>query len=215
MHRFREPISGLTHLAGALLATIGMVWLIWLTRQSTPKMLTMAIYGLSLVALYSASSTLHLVKASPNTIQTLRRLDHAAIYLLIAGTYTPITYHVLSGGWRWGILSIVWTIAVAGAVFKLGFLDATGRVSGGHWSTLGYVLMGWVGVLAIPEIINVMPLGAAMLILGGGLFYSVGAIIFSLERPNFHPQFGFHEIWHVFVLCGSGLHFLAVARYMV
>jgi hemolysin III len=197
------------------MAAVGTLWLLWLTRQSTAQMLTMAIYGLSLVTLFSASSALHLVKASPSTIQFLRRLDHAAIYLLIAGTYTPITYHVFSGGWRWGILSIIWAMAVAGVVFKLSFLNESGRVSGGHWSTLGYVAMGWVGVIAIPELINMMPLGAAVLIIGGGLFYSIGAIIFALEKPNFHAQFGFHEIWHIFVLIGSGFHFFAVAIYMV
>ncbi len=214
MHRFREPVSGLTHLFGAVLAAIGMIWLIWITRDSTPKMLSMLVYGLSLITLYSASSALHLVKASPQTIQFLRRLDHAAIYALIAGTYTPITYHLLSGSWRWGILSIVWGIAVAGIVFKLSFLSEEGRVTGGHWSTLGYVALGWVGVIAIPEMIHMISLGAALLILGGGLLYSFGAIIFAIEKPNLHPEFGFHEIWHLFVMGGSGLHFAAVLIYM-
>ena len=206
MRRFgREPISGLTHLAGAILALGGLAWLVYQTQDTPDKLISVVIYGFSMILLYGASAALHLVYGPQRVILWLRRLDHAAVYMLIAGTYTPLVYTTLQGGWRWGILGAVWVMAVAGAIFKLTKLSHHTRAS-----TLSYILMGWLGVLTAPQAVDVLPLSVALLILGGGLFYTVGALIFTMQKPNFHPQFGFHEIWHLFVMGGSSLHYAAV-----
>lgn len=209
MHRFREPVSGFTHLAGALLAAAGLIWLVLLTRADTAKLMSMIVYGASLVLLYTASTVMHLTKGSERLVLLLNRIDHAAIYLLIAGSYTPIAYYALTGAWRWGLLAVVWMLAVTGVVYKLFFLRRDG-----HLSTLFYVGMGWLGVLVVPQIAGVFPPEAIALLLAGGLIYSAGALIFALRRPNFHPHFGFHELWHLFVLAGSALHFFVVLRYV-
>ena len=206
----REPVSGFTHLAGAVLGMVGLIWLVTLTHHDTPRMATLAIYGASLVLLYSASAALHLVKGPPRLLIWLNRFDHAAIYALIAGTYTPLCYNLLTGGWRWGTLSAIWALALVGIVFKLSRL----HWKTGHISTLFYVGMGWFSVILLPELVNIMPPGGLLLLVGGGLLYSVGAVVFMLQRPNFHPHFGFHEVWHLFVLGGSVLHFIAVLRYI-
>ncbi len=172
-------------------------------------MLSMIVYGSSLVLLYSASAALHLVRGSRRTLLWLNRFDHAAIYALIAGTYTPICYNVLTGGWRWGMLSTIWALALGGIIFKLLFLRQSG-----HLSTLFYVGMGCLAFVALPEMMGSVPAGALWLLVGGGALYIIGALIFALQRPNFHPQFGFHEVWHLFCLGGSALHFAAVGLYI-
>ena len=209
MHRFREPVSGFTHLAGAILGVGALAWLVAQTQHDLGKMLSMAIYGISLVLLYSASAALHLIHGSPRTFLWLKRFDHAAIYALIAGTYTPICYNALAGGWRWGMLSTIWALALVGILGKLLFLKESG-----HLSTLLYVGMGWMAVLVLPALLQRVPLEALLLLLGGGLLYTIGSVIFALQKPNFHPHFGFHEVWHLFVMGGSALHFAAVLLYI-
>jgi hemolysin III len=209
MHRFREPLSGFSHLAGAVLAAVGLVVLVAMTYHDGARLTTMIIYGSSLVLLYSASATLHLTRAPQPVILWLKRFDHAAIYVLIAGTYTPFCYNLLSGGWRWGLLGTVWALAVVAMFFKLAFHKRSGKLS-----TLLYVGLGWLGVLATPQIIHVLPPGGIALLLSGGIVYSVGAIVYSLDDPANRPRYvNFHDIWHFFVLGGSGLHFAAILVY--
>ncbi len=211
MERFREPVNGFTHLAGAVLGALGLVLLVSLTHDDTAKMISIIVYGISMIVLYLASTTFHLVKGSERVVFFLRRVDHAAIYVMIAGTYTPILYNVLNGTWRWGLLILVWTLAVVGIIYKLAFL----RGNRNHLSTFLYVCMGWLGVLVFPKALELMQPGAVALIVGGGVVYSLGAIIFALERPNLHRYFGHHELWHIFVLAGSALHYLAILLYII
>lgn len=211
MHRFREPVNGFTHLFGAVAAAVGLVWLIVVTYHDLDKMLSIIVYGISVILLYLASTVFHLVKGSERTVLILRRIDHAAIYIMIAGTYTPIIYNVLNGSWRWGLLVLIWTLAVIGVVYKLLFL----RGDRNYLSLILYVAMGWLGVLVMPKALALMQPGAVVLIFAGGVVYSVGALIFGLEKPNFHRHFGHHEIWHLFVLAGSGLHFAAILLYII
>lgn len=208
--RIHEPVNSLTHLGGAVAGLVGLVALAWLSRADPAKMTSMIVYGVSLVLLFTASASLHTFHGSPRLNLWLQRLDHAAIYLLIAGSYTPICYNVLSGHWRWGMLGTIWALAVAGVVYKLFFLRHTS-----HLSTAFYVGMGWLAVVALPKLLPALSPGALALMLLGGLFYSVGAVIFALERPNLHRHFGFHELWHCFVLAGSLAHFLVMLVYMV
>ena len=210
MSRFREPFSGFTHLASAVGAVGGLIWLIAATWHDGHRMLSMIIYGLSLIALYSASAALHLIKA-PERVQTwLNRLDHAAIYLLIAGSYTPFCYSLLIGAWRWGMLGTIWGMALAGIAYKL--LAPMKRDT--YLSTLIYVGMGWLSIILLPQLIKTVPLGAILLVAAGAITYTVGAFIYALDNPDARPRFSFHDAWHLFVMVASGLHFLAVLLYL-
>lgn len=203
---FWEPVNGLTHLAGAVLATIGMIWLMGLTWETADRVIVVLIYGVGMVLMFSSSAVLHLTHCSGRVRRWLVRADHAAIYIMIAGTYTPFCYIVLtSDGWRWGMLAVIWALAAAGAFYKL-FL----RKRESHWSTVGYVAMGWLAVVLAPQVLNVVSSAVLWLVVGGGVTYSVGAVVFALRKPNLHKYFGFHELWHLFVLAGSALHFVAV-----
>ena len=207
---FREPVNGFTHLAGAILGALGLIALVALTADDPAKMVSMIVYGVSLILLYSASSAYHLTKGSQSLQDWLRSLDHAAIYLLIAGTYTPFCYNILSGGWRWGMLGLVWALALVGIIYKI----ALRRHSHSQVSTALYVGMGWLALLILPRIIETLAPGALALLVAGGLVYTFGAVIYALRRPNFHRHFGHHELWHLFVLGGSALHYLAVLLYV-
>jgi hemolysin III len=210
--RLREPVSGLTHLAGVLLALVGLGVL--LVRASgagrVDQLVAFGIFGCSLVALYGASSLYHLLPVSPAVVAKLRRLDHVMIFILIAGTYTPICMLALEGGWGAGLLGLVWTLALCGVVVKVFWMDAP------RWLSVGlYLAMGWLAVIAIPAILQAIPPGGIAWIFGGGLVYSVGAIIYGFKWPNLAPGvFGFHELWHLFVLAGSACHFLAMLLYI-
>ena len=211
MTRFREPVNGFTHLLGVFLGFGALVWLIVMTHDHTAKLVSVTIYGVSVILLYAASTTFHLVNGSERTVLFLRRLDHAAIYIMIAGTYTPIVYNVLSGYWRWGVLAVMWALAAVGIVYKLLFLHGNRN----HLSTLLYVLMGWLAILILPQALALMEPEAILLIAAGGLVYTAGAVVFALQKPNFHRHFGHHELWHLFVLGGSILHFIAIAAYVI
>jgi hemolysin III len=212
MHRFKEPTSGFTHLAGAIFGVVALILLTAYTWDEPDKMVSMLVYGISLVLLYSASAALHLIKSSPRLYLWLNRFDHAAIYCLIAGTYTPFCYNVLTGSWRWGMLSVIWGLALLGVLFKLVFMKKEGA---GHLSTLLYVGMGWVAIIALPKLLEGLPVTAVWWMAIGGIIYSAGAVIFALQRPNFHKYFNFHDLWHIFVLAGSGIHFGVIFRYLV
>ncbi len=205
MSRFYEPVNGFTHLAGAILATLGMVWLMTLTVDDTAKFITVAVYGVSMILCFSASTALHLTKCSERVRNWLTRADHAAIYVMIAGTYTPFCYNVLSNGWRWGIISVIWALALAGVLYKLFIYKKDSP-----FSTLTYIAMGWLAVVLFPQALHMFPSPVLWLIVGGGVTYSVGAVVYATKKPNFHRWFGFHELWHIFVLVGSTLHFVAV-----
>lgn len=210
--RLREPVSGLTHLAGVLLALIGLGVL--LVRASgagrVDQFVAFGVFGCSLVALYGASALYHLLPVSPAAVARLRRLDHVTIFILIAGTYTPICVLALEGGWGAGLLGLVWTLALCGIVLKVLWMDAP------RWLSVGlYLAMGWLAVIAASAIFRAVPSGGIAWILGGGLVYSAGAVIYGLKWPNLIPGvFGFHELWHLFVLAGSACHFWAMLRYI-
>lgn len=204
--RFHEPISGFTHLGGAVLSALGMIWLIVLTWDAPARMISVIIYSISTILTYSASTSLHLPKVSEKARLWLARIDHASIYVMIAGTYTPLIYNVMTNdGWRWGSLWFIWGLAAVGVIYKLFMYQHNS-----YLSTILYVAMGWVALFLLPQILPTMPPAAMWLCVIGGVVYSAGAVIFAVGKPNFHRYFGFHELWHVFVLGGSVLHFAAV-----
>lgn len=204
--RLREPVSGLTHLGGAIAAFIGQIVLLVLASSGLEKLISTLVYGLSLVGLFSASAAYHLVNAGPKVTAVLRKLDHSAIYLLIAGTYTPFCVNAFSGFYRWGLLAIVWGIAIAGIVVKLFYMGAP------RWlSAVIYVSMGWLCLMAAGEMTTALTPFALGWLIAGGVIYTLGAVVYATKMFNFVPgKFGFHEVWHIFVLLGALAHFVAV-----
>lgn len=205
-HFFREPLSALLHLMGGVIALPGLALLLALSRHDPTKLVSLSIYGVSLVALFGASTLLHGLKVSRRLRDWLNRLDHMAIFLLIAGTYTPIVYNLFPRRWRWPVLIAIWSIAFAGMAYKL-----TCKRIHGFFNVAIYLALGWGAVplaLALRLWPIISPAGFGLLLLGG-LIYSVGFVIYYLEWPDPWPNiFGHHEIWHLFVLGGSLCHYL-------
>lgn len=209
---FRDPISGLTHLLGAILSVGALVWLLWVAiRQGNIwQIVSFTVFGISLVLLYTSSAIYHIVQASARVIQNLRRLDHTMIFVLIAGTYTPFCLGPLRGPWGFWLLGVIWGVGILGILFSIFWIDAP------RWLTTGlYLVMGWAIVVAAAPLVRSLPSGALIWLALGGLMYSLGAVIYATKRPNPLPGvFGFHEIWHIFVLAGSFSHFVSVLRYL-
>ncbi|MEZ4667088.1 MAG: hemolysin III family protein [Anaerolineae bacterium] len=202
---FREPVNGFTHLFGAFAALAGMVWLLNIPQSDPAVTGSVIVYGLSMIVLYTSSAIYHLNDGSDYTQLWLQRLDHGAIYLLIAGCYTPVCISVIHGEWRWILLGLVWLLALAGIIYKMLFL-----IKPGMFSLIYYIIMACVGLVAPREVLAMIPALATALILISGLLFLTGAIIFGFEKPNLHPKIGYHELWHLFVLAGSAFHFFAV-----
>ena len=202
----REPVNSLTHWAGAALAFIGLVVLLVISWGTTAKVISLAIYGTSLIALFSASATYHSVHVKDKGLEVFRKVDHAAIYLLIAGTYTPFCVNAFTGFWKWGMLSIIWLLALVGIILKIFYIRSP------RWLNAGiYVLMGWLAIAAAGQILNALPISVIGWLLAGGVIYTLGAVVYSTKLFNFFPgKFGFHEVWHIFVMLAAAAHFVAV-----
>ena len=207
--RIREPVNGVSHLIGLLLAAAGTILLLRLAR-GPGQSLAFAIYGATLILLYSASTLYHSLPLSERPLRALRTLDHIAIYFLIAGTYTPVALVTLDGTLGWTILAAVWLIALAGIPFKLFFLDAP------VWlSTATYLGMGYLDLVAVVPIVRAVSYEGLAWLIAGGIAYTVGAVIYARERPDPFPgRFGHHEIWHLLVLTGSGCHYAFMVYYV-
>lgn len=212
LKRLREPVNGLTHLVGALLAVAALVVLVWLAVRAgaIEQVIGFGIFGVSLTALYTASALYHLLPLSAAGVERLRRLDHMMVFVLIAGTYTPVCLIALGGAWGWGLLGLIWALATGGIVLKICWMRAP------IWlSTLLYVVMGWVAVIAGPALFRALPIGGLLWIIAGGITYTVGALVFALDRPHLFPgRFDAHALWHVFVLGGSACHFWVMVRHI-
>jgi len=209
--RAKEPFNSYSHMLGVLLSIAALVALVIQSRGHMARVVGFSIYGTSLILLYAASTIYHWLHLSPRGNDFLRRIDHVAIFVLIAGSYTPVCLITLRGGWGWSLFSVVWGIALAGAVLKLFFRHLP------DWATaIVYVGMGWLAVVAIGPLARSFPVAGLLWLLAGGLAYTMGAVIYALERPDPFPQvFGHHEIFHIFVLAGSALHFVFMARYVL
>lgn len=212
LSKMREPVNSLTHLIGALLALVGMILLLYhaITSGRILHIIAFAIFGLSMVLLYTSSSLYHMLNVSDRAIRMLRKLDHSMIYVLIAGTYTPICLIVLDGGWRWGLFTSIWGLTAVGILLKLVWFNAP------RWlSTVFYLFMGWLSVIIFPMLFDILPLGFMIWIAIGGLAYTLGAIIYGFKKPDPIPNvFGHHEIWHLFVMAGTFAHFWAIYDYL-
>ena len=210
LKKLREPVNGLTHFFAAIVAAIGLIALIIIGWRSVVKEISLSVYGISLILLFMASAIYHMVKAKPKIIERLRKLDHSAIYVLIAGTYTPICLIMFSGFWKWGLLILIWSLAVIGAAAEVILIKAP------RWLRVSvYILMGWLCIIAIGEMIRVMPVGGLVWLFAGGVIYTLGAIVYATKKLDFFPgKFGFHEVWHIFVILAAIAHFIAIAVYV-
>lgn len=208
----REPLNAYSHFLGAVLAIPGLFFLLKRVPQGSSGRYyaALSIFGASLILLYCTSGIYHVVNGSKRLIAYLRRLDHMMIYILIAGTYTPVCLLVLEGPWRWGLLIAVWALALAGILFKLLWFSAP------RWlSTASYVLMGWVAAVAFYPLSMAMSLAGIIRLILGGIFYSAGAVIYATKRPRLNLQLvGFHEIFHILVLAGSITHYIMVLKFL-
>lgn len=208
----RDPMSSYTHFIGACFSIFGTLFLIVCTLNKHANLTTLisaAIFGISLIALYSASSIYHYVQGSDKLLLHLRKLDHAMIYVLIAGTYTPIALHFMTK--QKGIIftAAIWSVAVLGILIKVCWLNAPRAL----YTSL-YLIMGWAILFDINAFKGI-PFPCLALIAAGGVSYTIGAIIYILKKPNISASFGFHEIFHVFVMLGSAFHFAAVYFYII
>ena len=203
---YGERFNAWTHLVGALLAVTGATWLLVAAISSGDgwKVTSVAIYGATLVVLYSISTIYHSVRGRAKDI--LRKLDHLSIYLLIAGSYTPFCLISLRGPWGWWLFGIVWTLAAVGMLQEI-----KPRSEARILSLVIYAVMGWIVIVAIKPLLANLGLAGFLWLAGGGVFYTVGIIFFAFDERFRH----WHGIWHLFVIAGSLLHFIAILFYVI
>ncbi|WP_415844458.1 PAQR family membrane homeostasis protein TrhA [Stutzerimonas zhaodongensis] len=201
-----EKFNAWTHLAGGVLAVIGTVWLLILAAMDgdLTKIVSMAIYGFTLVLLYSTSTLYHSVRGRAKSI--MQKLDHLSIYLLIAGSYTPFCLVTLRGSWGWWLFGIVWSLAAIGMLQEIKPRSET-RVL----SIVIYAVMGWIVLVAVKPLLAALGTAGFIWLVTGGVFYTVGIIFFAYDQRFRH----WHGIWHLFVIAGSLLHFVTILRYVV
>ena len=206
-YTLREEIAnGVTHGVGlgASLAGAALLVVVTALRGDGWQVTSSVVYGSALVTLYTASMLYHSFQGE-RAKWVLRVFDHCSIYLLIAGSYTPFALVSLRGGWGWTLFGLIWGLAVAGIVFKVFF---TGRLNA--LSTAVYVLMGWLAVVIAKPIAEALPAGAIWLLLLGGVVYTAGTVFYHNRRIPYS-----HAIWHLFVICGSVFHYLAISNYVL
>jgi hemolysin III len=201
-----ERFNAWTHLVGALLACAGAIWLLVLASLDGElrKIISVAIYGLTLVLLYSISTLYHSVQGRAKVL--MRKLDHLSIYLLIAGSYTPFCLVTLEGAWGWTLFGIVWTLASIGMLQEI-----KPRSEARVLSIVIYAVMGWIVLIAVKPLIAALGMDGFIWLAGGGVLYTVGIIFFAYDSRFRH----WHGIWHLFVMGGSLMHFVAVLRYVL
>ena len=198
-----ERFNSITHLVGTVLAIIGAVGLLMVTRGGAAKIASLAVYGAMLVLLYLSSTLYHSFRGRAKRI--FHVFDHCAIYFLIAGTYTPLTILTLRGAWGWTLFGIVWALAAAGIV-----KDAVFRGRYRAVSVVLYILMGWLVVVAFDPLRHALPPPAIAWLIAGGIIYTVGIGFFAMSKRVAYT----HGVWHLFVIAGSVCHYVAVVRYV-
>ncbi|MGE6386578.1 PAQR family membrane homeostasis protein TrhA [Pseudomonas sp. NPDC078416] len=203
---YGEKFNAWTHLVGAILATIGAVWMLVVATMTGDiwKIISVAVYGVALVMLYSASTVYHSVRGRAKVI--MQKVDHFSIYLLIAGSYTPFCLVTLHGAWGWTLFGIVWALAIIGILQEI-----KPRSEARVMSIVIYAVMGWIVLVAVNPLIAALGMAGFVCLALGGVFYTVGIIFFAFDTRVRH----FHGVWHLFVIAGSLLHFVAIMRYVL
>ena len=210
--KIKEPFSAISHALGAILSIIALTLLIQESINPIKPwhIVSFTIFGTGMFLLYTASTLYHWLPVSTNIENKLRNLDHVMIHILIASTYTPICLIPLRGVWGWSMFGIVWTLTIFGILLKLFWKSLP------NWfSTTFYIFLGWLSIIAIYPMMMTLQLGAIIWIFIGGFFYTLGAIIHGINKPNPIPKIlGAHEIFHVFVILGSFSHFMCMYNYI-
>lgn len=210
--KWKDPVSALTHFIALMLAIPCAALLIVKSTHSTAyHIVGMSIFGVSVILLYLASTIYHMLNISDKVSNVLRRIDHMMIFVLIAGSYTPICLVPLRGAWGWNLLGIIWGMAICGIILKALWINAP------RWlSTAIYVVMGWIVLVAFYPLCKNIDIWGIVLLTLGGIIYTIGALIYGLKIPvfNFGP-FGFHEIFHLFVIGGSICHIIFMFLYIL
>lgn len=208
MIKKEEQVSFYTHFIAGLISVAGTVVLLIKTAGNFNLSLIAFIYGLSITSLFGASAVYHAKKKEENDKSVWRKLDHTAIFIMIAGTYTPIAYLYLTDGWFIGIISAQWALVIFGLIFKFVFIKAPRILY-----TSIYLAMGWMAVIPLKNLAISMPYSQIVLLFSGGFAFTVGAVFYALKWPVFKKGiFGFHEVFHVMTLIGAGFHYAVVYR---
>ena len=205
-------MNGFTHFIGIIFAVIATILLldISLNPYKPYHLISFSVFGFGMIMLYTTSTLYHWLKLSDAGIMKLRRADHIMIFIYIAATYTPVCIVALKGTLGWSLLIAVWFVALVGVIIKIFWMNAP------RWlSTFIYILMGWLAVIVIYPLVNAIQIGALIWLSIGGLFYTIGAVIYALKKPDPYPGIlGFHEIFHLFVLLGTFSHFWMIYKYI-
>jgi hemolysin III len=198
----RPLLRGRLHQLALLASVVGLVAIVG-EAHTTRAEVSAWVYSIAAILLYGASSTYHVLARSTRARRICQRIDHSMIYVLIAGTFTPIAVLVVSDPWRWPILGVMWAGAAIGVSLKVFGFDRFSKVGGAL-----YIILGWAGLAAFPSLIH-RP-GVLALVVAGGLLYTVGAILFSMQRPRLSPRwFGYHEVWHTLGVTAGVLLYIA------
>ena len=207
----RPLLRGYLHAGAAFAAALGGTYLVVLSSADRPRQLSMLVYGIGLILLFSVSALYHVHAWAPARRAILRRIDHANIFVLIAATYTPLAFNVLSGWWRVGVLGAVWGVALAGVG------TAVAGVQLRRWARAGlYVGMGWIALAAVGQIAAALPWPAIALLIGGGLLYSAGALFYARRWPDPWPRvFGYHEVFHLLTVAAAVAFYVLVLVYVL
>lgn len=220
MSKLKDPVSGLTHAFGGVLSIAGLVLMIVFcalySNEKAWDIVSCSIFGAGLILLYTFSALYHLLNLKEKGTKIFRKFDHIMIYILIAATYTPICLGPLRGGWGWTIFGIVWGLAILGTILTAVWIEAP------RWLTTSiYIAMGWMVVIAafpMIQIFSQIPRGMEALgwLLAGGVFYTIGGIIYGLKWPKIQTKYvGFHEIFHIFVMLGSFCQFWFIFNFLI
>lgn len=209
-----RPWSAITHGVGAALAVIGTAALLSCTVLggcNVWKLVSFAIYGLSMIGLYTASTLYHCINTTVQGRIALRKFDHTSIYFLIAGSYTPVCLIALRGPWGWSLFGVIWALAIAGLFMSLFWINCP-RVL----TSAIYIAMGWLAVVALYPLWQTLGWRGVAWLLAGGVLYTIGGVLYALKWPGRdNPRFGCHEVFHVFIVLGSVAHFLLFYRVLM
>ena len=211
--KFREPFSGFSHMFGAIISFLGLVFLliaqIYTNNYNTNTIISTLIFGFSLICLYTASSVYHLTVAKDSIIKALRKVDHAMIFILIAGTYTPVCAILLEAPLKYLMLGLIWGVAICGIIFKIAWINCPSWLSSAI-----YIVMGWMALFVFKPLSAVIPNSGLFLLILGGVLYTIGGIIYCVEKKGVTRKFGAHEIFHIFVILGSIAHYIFIYKYV-
>ena len=209
----RDKVSAVTHLMGIILSAAGTWYLAVKSMEYESIKIIGAniVFGGSMILLYTASTVYHWIKNNEKAILTARKIDHMMIFVLIAGTYTPVCINILDSRLGYIILSAVWILTIAGIVLALLWIDMPRKISSGI-----YIMMGWISIILLYQLVRAMTAGTLILLVSGGVIYTIGGIIYGGKIDLFkNKNFGFHETFHLFILAGSALHYFMVLNSII